>query len=674
MPVKESEPWGPDNPHPLSRCRNELVWEGKYDAYGRRRPVRLPPFPVMLRRVEAIGDGACPTGAATERNLLIWGDNKLALAALREQFRGRVDLIYIDPPFAAGVDRTFDLAIGEDEDAAPAALAYRDRWGRGPDSYLHWMYERLVLLRELLTETGSLFVHCDYRVSHLLRAMLGELFGNTLRNELIWCYTGPGSPRIRQFNRKHDTLYWFSRRRDGHKFRAAAVRVPHQAKTRGNFRAGLRGSGFPAAQYDLPAGKIPEDWWPLPVAARYPVDGVRRTGYATEKPWPLLERILESASDPGDLVLDCFCGSGTTLAVAEALGRRWIGCDLGRHAIHTTRKRLIALQRERHAAGQSFRPFDLCTLGTSERRWWQMERLDGSNAQYRETVLRCYRAAPLAPAPSPLLHGTQGRAYVHVGDIDRVLTVDALRAVAEAAARVGAPELHCLAWEFAPGLLPRAQALAAELGVEIRLKQIPREIMEPNRSTVPFFEVGTVAAEAFLREGEGPPDPPRSGGIGEEGPPGPPRSGGMGVEGLPRSGGRGECALPAPPSSGGEGGGDSPPGLVGPGGPTPPVDVRLTGFVPSLAGVPEQELTPLRERAARSPFDLIDFWAVDFAHHEGKECFEHHWQAYRTRRDRSLPTESDRGWVYATPGCKQIRVKVVDVFGIETTTVVDVTV
>jgi hypothetical protein len=298
------------------------------------------------------------------------------------------------------------------------------------------------------------------------------------------------------------------------------------------------------------------------------------------------------------------CGSGTTLAVAEKLGRRWIGCDLGRYAIHTTRKRLIGVQRELHQAGKPYRSFDVYNLGRYERQWWQIERLKGADTEHRRIVLQFYKAAPLANPPHSLLHGKKGAAYVHVDQIDSIFTYEELRAVAEAARAAGARELHCLAWEFEMELAPKKQALEAEMDIAIKLRYIPREIMEANRTEVQFFEAGVLGAKAIVNE-----------------------------DGK--------------------------------------VDVELTHFSPALAEAPEKELQALREHAIQSPFDFIDFWAVDFEYAPDKP-FEHHWQDYRMRKGRTLKTRTDIGWEYKTQGKHQIAVKVIDVFGVDTTTVIEV--
>ncbi|MDR7920777.1 DNA methyltransferase [Thermosynechococcus sp. HY213] len=613
--------WGPDNPHPLSRMKTELVWEGKYDEYGNRRPVKLPTSPLPLQRIETIDQPRDARKAQARqlglpfseeefhqqahrddwRNMLVWGDNKLVMAALLEQFRGKIDLIYIDPPFDVGADFTMQVQIGEEGDAVQKeqsileAVAYRDTWGKGTDSYLHMMYERLTLMRDLLSERGSIYVHCDYRVTGYLRLLLDQVFSpDNYVNEVIWFYKTGGVPEKLGFGKKHDTIHFYA------KNPMAAVWIPLKEKSYLMHKYGFSNIEIHTdenGQYTLVNCR---DVWDIPALRG---NQPERESFPTQKPEALLERIILASSNEGDLVADFFCGSGTTLAVAEKLGRRWIGVDLGRYAIHTTRKRLIQVQRELHEAGKPYRSFDVYNLGRYERQWWQLERLKGADGEHRRIVLQFYKAAPLDNPPHPLLYGKKGPAYVHVDQIDSIFSYDELRAVAEAVRQVGGREVHCLAWEFEMELSRKKEALEAETGVVIRLKYIPREIMEPNRREVQFFEAGALEARAIVKDGK--------------------------------------------------------------------VDVELVRFTPALAEAPEAELAALRERAVRSPFDFIDFWAVDFDYSPDKP-FEHHWQDFRTRKDRSLKTRSDLGWTYEALGKHQIAVKVIDVFGVDTTVVLNV--
>lgn len=280
--------------------------------------------------------------------------------------------------------------------------------------------------------------------------------------------------------------------------------------------------------------------------------------------------------------------------------------DLGRFAIHTSRKRLIEVQRKLHEEHKPYRSFDVYNLGRYERQWWQKESLKGADEEHRRLVLEFYRAEPLVNSPSPLLHGRKGRAYVHVANIDTVLGRDAVREIALAADSIGAYELTCLAWEFEMDLRMICDNLELETGSHINLVRIPREIMERNRKDPPpFFEVASLQAEPVYR-----------------------------TEGGKRK-----------------------------------VDIKLVNFLPSLTEVPEKELLALEERAMESGFDFIDFWAVDFDYDPDKP-FNHHWQAFRTRKDRSLPTVSDLGYTYDEPGDRIACVKVVDVFGVDTSIIV----
>ncbi|MCU0783742.1 MAG: site-specific DNA-methyltransferase [Verrucomicrobia bacterium] len=663
--------YGLDNPHPLSQLKTELVWDGKYDEYGNRRAVDIAGCAMPLQKIETIdeprsraaadgqiemfeqkllaagrarhsvraeggqgGDGAQRTDAPYQnfRNRLIWGDNKLVMASLLAEFKGKIDLFYIDPPFDVGADFTMDVPIGDEKETIEKdqstleMVAYRDMWGKGTDSYLHMMFERLSLMKELLSEKGSICVHCDWRVNGYLRSIMDEVFGrgaaadggSGLRNQVAWCYSGGGIPQ-NEMPRKYDTILWYSKSAD---WTFHPVYRPYSPGTIERGRTAVKGPDAELRSEGTPVN----DWWPDVKKITSPTDP-EKLGYDTQKSEELLTRIITMLSSDGDLVGDIFCGSGTTGAVAERLGRRWIMADLGRFAIHTSRKRLIELQRKLHDEGNPYRAFDVYNLGRYERQWWQKERLKGADEEHRKVVLGFYKAEVL-PNPGAYLHGRKGRAFVFVDGIDSILTRDEVRAVAKAAREAGAKEVHCLAWEFEMDLRLVCHELEASEGVLIKLIPIPREIMEKNRtSPPPFLEVAVLEAEVVYRSVGRVPSP----GAGSKTP------------------GRGT-------------------------GPTTAVDIKLTKFLPSLAEVPSKELEALKERAVKSGFDFIDFWAVDFNWHDGKP-FEHHWQDYRTRKDRSLKTVSDAGFgKYPKPGKYTACVKVVDVFGCDTSITVDVSV
>jgi len=642
--------WGLDNPHPFSQMKTELIWEGKYDEYGNRRTVDIAGCAMPLQKIETIDEPASramvqgnlfdPAKAHRDdfRNRLIWGDNKLVMASLLKEFKGKIDLIYIDPPFDVGADFTMTVPFGNEKDliekdqSALEMVAYRDMWGKGTDSYLHMMYERIVLMRELLSEKGSIYVHVDYRMSGLVRALLEDVFGgNHMLNEIIWCYVGGRVPKI-AFGRRHDSIFLFNKS-DKWRFNWQDVMEPLSPEQEARYKYKdeqgpyrlmgrcLKGSPIRASRdvspewerthpelvyrYYMKEGTLCLDYWDIPAINQ--VAG-ERTGFPTQKPEELLERMILASSDENDLVADFFCGSGTTGAIAEKLGRRWIMCDLGRFAIHTSRKRLIEIQRTLHRENKQYRSFDLYNLGRYERQWWQKERLKGADEEHRRVVMEFYRAEPL-PNATGLLHGRKGQAFVHVDAIDSIFTRDEVRAVVKAAREAGAREVHCLSWEFEMDLRLVCHELEAAEGIKIKLIPIPREIMEKNRrNPPPFLEMAVLEAEPVYR-----------------------------TEGGKRV-----------------------------------VDIKLTKFLPSLAEVPSKELEALKERAIKSGFDFIDFWAIDFDWHDGKP-FEHHWQDYRTRKDRSLKTVSDFGYdKYPEKGAYTACVKVIDVFGCDTSITVEI--
>lgn len=648
--------YGPNNPHPLSLMKTELVWEGKYDEFGQKREVNVAGLAMPLQKIETIDEPRSRAEAQGSlfdskkahrddfRNRLIWGDNKLVIASLLAEFKGAIDLIYIDPPFDVGADFTMKIPIGDSKDMIQKdqsiieMVAYRDIWGKGTNSYLHTMYERLSMMKELLSEKGSIYLHIDYRVSSMLRVIMDEIFGKeNFQNQIIWCYK-ERERVLTNYNPKHDVILFYSKSQSSERaFNWKSATEEYSDITRAKFKyeddlgkyqirgKNVAGSPVQAADGLSPAdeqkypdltyrdylhtreGVAPRDWWTIPIINKAADE---RTGYNTQKPEALIERIISVSSNEGDLVADFFAGSGTTLSVAEKLGRKWIGSDLGRFAIHTARKRLIGVQRDLHEESQAYRSFDVYNLGRYERQWWQQESLKGAEEEHRSVVLKFFRAEVLSHTPSPLIHGRKGTAFIHVDGIDSIFTRGELSEVAKAVKASGGKQVHCLAWDFEMDIRQSVSAVESELGVSIKLHRIPREIMEKNRTEVPpFFEVALLEAESVVKKAES---------------------------------GKGKV-----------------------------VDVKLTNFLPSLTEVPGKELEALQERAVESGFDFIDFWAVDFDWHPNKP-FNHHWQDYRTRKDRTLKTVSDAGFSYEKSGKHTICVKVVDVFGCDTSITVEV--
>lgn len=322
-------------------------------------------------------------------------------------------------------------------------------------------------------------------------------------------------------------------------------------------------------------------------------------GYPTQKPKALLERIVQASSDPGDLVADFFCGSGTSLVVAEKLGRRWIGCDLGRWAIHVTRKRLLGIK--------DCKPFEVLNLGKYERQYWQGVTF-GEKAnkpiteqalyEYLSFVLKLYGAAPVAGMTH--LHGRKEKAMVHIGAVDAPVTIDEIDAAVDECIRIKQKNLHVLGWEWEMGLYDLMVTAAKKKGVKLLLLQIPREVMEQqavDKGDVRFFELAYLKAKIELTK------------------------------------------LTA--------------------------KVALEDFV-----IPNSELIPdeVREKV-RKWSDYIDYWAIDWDFRN--DTFMQGWVAYRTRKQRKLPLISDP-YNYETPGKYRVLVKVIDIFGNDTSQAFDV--
>lgn len=308
------------------------------------------------------------TVGKNEKNNLVMHGECLSTCAYLKDNGIEVDLVYIDPPFASGADYAKKIyirrtplvqkAITEAEQSLDNSelqsfeeKMYGDIWDK--ERYLNWMYENLMAIKSVMSDTASIYVHLDYHIGHYVKILMDEIFGEeNFRNEIVWCYYGPGSPGMKNFNKKHDTIFWYSNS-DEYLFNDQNIRVAHDTKTLDNFKKGLEGSGFISDNYDLDAnGKIPEDWWEMAIAGRFPKDGVKRVDYATEKPWALLERIIKASSNEGMLVADFFGGSGVAAAVAHKLGRRFIHNDVNINSIQTARDRLVA-------AGAEFRMIDV---------------------------------------------------------------------------------------------------------------------------------------------------------------------------------------------------------------------------------------------------------------------------------------------------------------------------
>ena len=340
----------------MDASKVELVWQGKRITPA--APVTTP----ILRCVERVGcqddTGSC--------GRLIQGDNLLVLMALQQELAGRFNLIYLDPPFFTGVE-WFASVHRQADDATNTrrTAAFSDDWSGDLGVYLQWLYDRLVLCRELLAENGVLYLHLNWQAAHYAKLLLDEIFGvSRFQNEIIWCYREAINSKKR-WNRKHDTILMYSKgaqftfnydavcepyaETNIRKYRYKDDKGVYRLMGRGIVNSPLRSkrdlpphyeSEYPGLTYRhyLGEGTLPVDYWKIDIENQA---SPRRTGYPTQKPEALLERILLASTNKHDLIGDFCCGSGTTLAVAQRLGRRWVGCDVGDIAVKTTRNRLL---------------------------------------------------------------------------------------------------------------------------------------------------------------------------------------------------------------------------------------------------------------------------------------------------------------------------------------------
>jgi DNA modification methylase len=534
-----------------------------------------------------------------------------------------------DFSFTAAIPRHADEE--GDDDAAlfikePSILeqkAYRDTWGRGLDSYLEWFYETAVFASELLSADGSLYVHLDWHVGHYAKAVLDEVFGpDACQNEIIWKRTSARSDS-HTFNHIHDVIYFYARgaftfndtylKHTPEYIEDKYSRVDSQGRhyqldnitspnPRPNMKYVWRGHQPPAMGWRYSnetmqrlhnEGRI---WYPdskekRPRLIRYldeslgqpatsvwtdisPVNSQagERVNYDTQKPESLLERIIGASSNEGDIVLDCFAGSGTSAVVAEKLGRRWITADLGRFSIHTTRKRLLSLGR--------VRPFVVQNLGKYERQAWQIAEFGSSTsgdgleqqrsreAAYKNFILDLYHATPVSG--HTWLHGVKSGRMVHVAAVDAPVTLSDVRSISRevwkaAGTREGRKAAaDILGWEFAFEMNETARQIAAESRVDVSFKKIPREVLEKKaveQGDVKFFELGALSVEPKLKKKH--------------------------------------------------------------------IAIELKDFVIPSDDVPEDA-----RKAIRHWSQMIDYWAVDWDFKD--DTFHNQWQSYRTRRDPKL--------------------------------------
>jgi adenine-specific DNA-methyltransferase len=435
--------------------KTELVWPGKYREDGSL--AEAPRTRLPLQPTELFGPDA------EWRNQLIWGDNLLAMGSLCEKFAGKIDLIYIDPPFATGAD----FSIGSNQ------VAYRDTWKFGFAGYLKMIVDRLRLMRDLLSPRGSLFLHCDWHVSHLLRTAGDEVFGGeNFLNEIVWYYYNKFQGNVKRFASNHDVVLWY-RNSAAHQFnqqmeKRAEGKVKQLVRLWDKQKAAIvnaKGTDGKVMYRETDERTVDDVWR---ISMLQPADRRENCGFPTQKPEALLRRIVEAASSPGDLVADFFCGSGTLPSVAEKLHRRWIGCDFGRWAIHTTRKRLLGIRE--------CKPFAVLTMGKYERQHWQGVTFP-AQCDYVAFMLKLYGAEPVLGQAQ--IQGKKGDALVYVGAVDVPMTKEKIYAAVEECAGLKHNALHALGWDWETERCGPMIEAAGQKGIKLLPLQIPREVMEP---------------------------------------------------------------------------------------------------------------------------------------------------------------------------------------------------
>ncbi len=665
----------------------ELLWAEKYDKYekGEKIPIEKPNLPFQV--VETVNKPRIKGGFTAPlfpedqwpkdypkdwKNLLIWGDNKLVMSSLIKQgWAGKINLIYIDPPFFTGADFTIRTKLGDERiEKEPSIIeerAYKDTWSGGIASYLKYMYERLVLIRELLAENGSIYVHLDWHVGHYVKVMMDEVFGyESFINEVVWQKIQSSKGQAKSFGNVHDLIFCYSKSKD-YRFNKSYKEVDKKLlKTHYKYVDDGRiyqlcdltqsGSG-PARKFGdkllepppgkhwiwsqekidigikegriiFTSGKMPrlkryldksegnpiEDIW----TDIYPINSMakERLDFATQKPEALLKRIILASSNPGDIVADFFCGSGTTLAVAEKLGRRWIGADLSKFAIQVTRKRLLDIHNSKDLVdeknknyGKPARPFDLWNIGNYETVYWQ-ERED----EYLAFMLKLYQSQPLTGFR--YLHGRKVERAVHIGPLNAPVTMEEVEKVVIECRANNFNKADVLGWEWSYEVNELAKELAKKNGVDLRLVQIP-SVNEIKSSLVGFdLQLLKVPDQIVEKELSKYVKFPEVAYLEIE----------TGIKGKE-------------------------------------IMVKITDFQLS----PTAELAELASKVKDSR-ELIDYWAIDWDY-KG-DTFHNQWQSFRVKKNPKVDYEAIHKYEEREE-CK-IMVKVVDVFGNDTNKVLKV--
>ncbi len=699
----------------------ELVWNGKT---GEVCNIVLP-FQVIEQVDEPRAERAADTKLQLDMfstdsrgrqlkgwtNKLIWGDNKLILSSLkngplREEIekQGGLKLIYIDPPFSAGLDYSIDVHIGGEQfNKKPSILeefAYRNTWGDGGNTFIQMLYERVTLMKDLLAKDGIFFLRIDHHWGHYLKVALDEIFGKgffqseVVVNRIRKNVTNQGNISLPTAN---DSFFIYFKSIDS-KYRHLDLELEEERKgywRRTDDSAGERkprerklfdkeffpppGKHFKFSQttmermvqesklrYNERIDRL--EYWVEPTNTKVldtiwtDIPGYAfTTGYPTENAESLLERVIDISSNEGDLIADFFCGSGTTASVAEKLGRKWIATDLGKFAIHTTRKRLIGVQRQLKAEGKDYRAFEILNLGKYERSHYigvnpnlreaeQQKQLAEKEAAFIDLILRAYRAEKTDGFTT--FHGKKAGRLVAVGPVNLPVTRLFVEEVILECLQKHITKVDILGFEFEMGLFPHVLDEAKSKGIDIAPKYIPAEVFDKRaveKNQVVFHDVSFIEVKPIVKKNN----------VAVE-------LTDFSVFYSQDSIANAEATLKDKASK-----------IVVEKGQIVKVSKDKNGIIS-------------REVLTKNWTDWIDYWAVDFNFENKKEIirvknedsgeweerwtgdyiFENEWQSFRTKKDRSLELTSV--FHECPPGRRKLAVKVVDIFGNDTMTIVEV--
>jgi DNA modification methylase len=633
-------------------------------------------------------------------NKLIWGDNKLILSSLKNgplrdeiEKQGGLKLIYIDPPFDVGADFSMDIEVGDGGETLTKRpnileeIAYRDTWGKGADSFISMIYERLLLMHDLLAKEGSIYVHCDWRVSGMIRAAMDEIFSaSNLRGWLIW-QIGTGAKGRQQWSNQHNDILCYSK---GEAFtfnhESSELREPFAEISQAMHFTQVDKDGRRYRErivngksyiYYADEGRLVGSVWNdvSSMAANSPILS-ESVNYPTQKPEKLLRRIIEASSNPGDLIADFFVGSGTTAAVAEKLGRKWIATDLGKFAIHTTRKRIIQVQRELKNSDKTYRAFEILNLGRYERQHYvgvnpnlreaeQQAQLVQKEANFLALILRAYRAEHVTGFKA--FHAKKAGRLVAVGPINMPVTRLFVEELILECRQKMITKVDILAFEFEMGLFPNVLEDARSKGIDISPKIIPAEVFDSRaveKNQVVFHDVAYLEVRPHHKGTS------------------------VAVELTDFSVFYSQDSVASAEA------------VLKPGGNKIVVDKgQIVKVSKDKSGI------VTREQLTSKWTDWVDYWAVDFNFESKKETirqridppvqdnlegmdpvqaqltayedvwtgdyiFENEWQSFRTKKDRSLELSSV--FHECTPGRRKIAIKVVDIFGNDTMKIIEV--